>query len=516
MKSIILMTLGAAFCTCATVNAEVKPECSGIFTDHMVLQRGKDTAVWGRAEPGTEITAKLGEAKAEGTADAAGDWIVKFAELKTCAVPGELIVSIGEKKCSFNDVLVGDVWMVSGQSNAEMTFGFNGHVVNEKEELAKAKDFPNIRAVKMQRTASVWPIPYATCNTPWCVAEAKTLSKISAMGYFFARDINGRTGVPIGILDDNWSGQPIEMFLSERALESDSALEPNRRGRDQWRAHLAEWCEKAAAQFRGAKRPAENIGWMPEMPLESRIYNAMMLPIAKLRIAGVLWYQGCANAGMGLDYERMLESLIRDWRRDWGAELPFYVVQLANHHAPTADAAGGDGFARVREAQRRAVMKTPRTGLAVAIDIGNAVNIHPPNKQDVGCRLARWARRDVYGEKGVVVSGPLYRGAEFKDGRARIFFDHVGSGLCAADKDPDGAGIEPVVRETNALRGFSVRGKDGAWHFADAIIDDDTVVVSSKEVAEPVAVRYAYRGNPAGKSDLYNREGLPASPFTTE
>ena len=501
------MSLAAALAA-GTVMADVS--LSGIFSDNMVLQRGKSVPVWGKAAPGEKIAVSFNGKTAEATADAKGDWTATLPALDVVKEGKELSVR-GKNAIVLKNVLVGDVWLVSGQSNSEMSFGWG--IVNGDAEIAKSKDFPNIRVTKFDHKISAWKSRYQTCNHPWVVANEKTLKDITAMGYFFARDVNAKTGIPIGIVDDNWSGQYIQEFLSPAAAEAS----PLGKDMKAWRIKVAEWHEAYASYMRGEKETLGDDFWPSiEQPLESRIHNGMIRPIRHLNPAGVLWYQGCANEGDGLGYEALLDTLIADWRGMWGRDLPFYVVQLASYTAPTTDPKGGNGFAAVREAQRRTVAKTPRTGLAVAIDIGNATNIHPANKQDVGSRLARWALRDVYGERDLVPSGPWYRSVAFKGSAARLSFDHVGGGLCAAEKDPDGAGVAPKVKDTKSLKGFAVQAKDGSWHWAEATIDGDGVVVTAKDVAEPVAVRYAYRANPMGDCNLYNKEGLPASPFRTD
>jgi sialate O-acetylesterase len=243
------------------------------------------------------------------------------------------------------------------------------------------------------------------------------------------------------------------------------------------------------------------------------IYHSMVYPLAPYGIRGAIWYQGESNGGEGVEYFHKMRALIEGWRAVWNqGEFPvyFYFVQLANWQNPNDDPAGGDGWARIREAQRQ-TLTIPHTGMAVITDIGEAGDIHPRNKQDVGKRLARWALRDVCG-KELVVSGPLYREMKIEDGRIRLFFDHVGGGMIVGKK----SGLEPTrAVENGRLERFAIAGADRKWHWADAMIDGETVVVRSDDVREPVAVRYAYSMNPAG-ANLYNREGLPASPFRTD
>jgi sialate O-acetylesterase len=277
---------------------------------------------------------------------------------------------------------------------------------------------------------------------------------------------------------------------------------------------LAGWCARVASLRESGEY--WKAGAQPAVGHWTTQHNAMIEPIVDFPIAGAVWYQGCSNGNEGMSYARKLEALIGGWRAKWGYDFPFYIVQLASFQAKTSDPAGGNGYARIRNAMRIASQTIPKTGLVVAIDIGNDRDIHPKNKYDVGCRLARWALRDVYGEKDLVVSGPLFRELRIEGSRARVSFDHVGSGLMAGEKGPDTPGVAPTPTPDGKLRGFAIAGADKVWHWADAVIDGSDVVVSSKEVAAPVAVRYAHRANPMGDCNLYNREGLPASPFRTD
>lgn len=208
--------------------------------------------------------------------------------------------------------------------------------------------------------------------------------------------------------------------------------------------------------------------------------------------------------------------MIKGWRTSWGEDFPFYIVQLSSFGEPTDDPAGGNGYARTREAQRAVAGRVARCGLVVTTDIGNAKDIHPKNKLDVALRLSRWALRDVYGRKELVVSGPIFRTARREGKRLRIQFDHVGSGLVAAEKDPDAPGRAPVESADWKLKGFAVAGSDRKWHWAEAVVDGTNVLCESSAVPEPIAVRYAYRANPLGRGNLYNKEGLPAAPFRSD
>ena len=508
VKRVALM---AAALAAGTVMADVS--LSGIFSDNMVLQRGKSVPVWGKAAPGEKVTVSFSGKTAEATADARGCWTAMLPALDVVKEGKELSVR-GKNEIVLKNVLVGDVWLVSGQSNSEMSFGWG--IVDGAAEMAKAKDFPNIRVTKFRHETSPIEVKYRTCNSPWVVASDKTLKDITAMGYFFARDINGRTGVPIGLLDDNWSGCAIEPFISPSGLAHTKGFENEERKIAAHREKVLAWCRQIAESYKAGE--VDFPGAAPADPYYTRQHNAMIAPIVKFPITGALWYQGCSNGGEGMSYANKLQALVNGWRADWGYDFPFYVVQLASFTAKTDDPAGGNGYAKIRNAMRIATQTMiPKSGLAVAIDIGNAGDIHPKNKQDVGTRLARWARRDVYGEKDLVVSGPIYKSMKVEDGKIRISFDHVGKGLAIAKKDPNKPGMPEFDNDLEAkLKGFAIAGEDKRWYWANAEIDGEDVVVSAEEVAKPVAVRYAFRANPMGDCNLYNNEGLPASPFRTD
>ena len=504
-----------AVASVAAVSALADVSLSGIFSSNMVLQRGRAVPVWGKAEPGEKVTVTFDGKTAEATADAKGRWTATLPAMDVVKEGKELSVK-GKNEIVLKNVLVGDVWLVSGQSNSEMNFHWG--IVDGDAEMSRAKDFPNIRATKFQHESRPIEIKYRTCNLPWVVADTVgSVKGITAMGYFFARDINERTGVPIGLLDDNWSGSEIEPFISPRGLAHTKGFEKEAE-------KLVEYREKEVlGWFRQALRSLETgdddyPSKMPREMLYARQYNAMIAPIVRFPIAGALWYQGCSNGNEGMSYANKLLALVNGWRKDWGYDFPFYVVQLASFMAKTADPAGGNGYARIRNAMRIATQTMiPKSGLAVAIDIGNDKDIHPKNKQDVGTRLARWARRDVYGEKDLVVSGPLYKSMKVEDGKVRISFDHVGKGLAIAKKDPNKPGMPEFESGLEAkLKGFAIAGEDKRWYWAKAEIKGKDVVVSAEEVPNPVAVRYAFRANPMGDCNLYNKEGLPASPFRTD
>ena len=297
-----------------------------------------------------------------------------------------------------------------------------------------------------------------------------------------------------------------------------------KKGEEEYRKNLGNSLavmEKWMGEVKSAlATPGGEIPSAPQIPnspftdagFPTTIYNGMIHPVAPYAIKGALWYQGESNGGEGDEYYHKMRALIGGWRKLWNqGEFPFYFVQLANFEQPNQDPAGGDGWARVRMAQSKS-LQIPNTGMAVIIDIGEANDIHPKNKFDVGDRLALWALRNDYGKKDLVASGPLYKSIRVENAKARIRFDSVGGGLMIGKKE----GLDPTVEDKGGkLNRFAIAGEDKKWYWADAVIDGDTVVVSSGDVPKPMAVRYAFSMNPTG-CNLYNKDGLPASPFRTD
>ena len=487
-----------------------------VFTSHMVLQRGKPVPVTGKARPGAEVKVTFAGQTVKAKADAKGCWTATLAPMSASSEPRTLTVTsqplnLSTSQLTFTDVLVGDVWLVSGQSNAELPMR---SASGWPEAFAEAEKFPNVRMAKFRRVVSSMPVGGRATNREWVRCTAETLPILSSVGYHFAKDINARTGVPIGILDDNWGGRTIQTFLDGdyvRTLDDPEI-------KDHIAASKGPFAQNAAAGAAELDRGVASSIWFDvkgSLPFGSA-HNAMIAPVTGFPITGALWYQGCSNCNdSDARYGAMLKALIGGWRAKWGADLPVYVVQLQSNGGKTTDAAGGDGYANVRNAQFRITRELPRCGLAVCADIG--LTIHPGNKPDLAKRLALWARRDVYGEKDLVVAGPTPRKLTREGNKIRIAFDYVGSGLMAAENpSPNTVGSKSVPTPGGKLKGFSIAGKDGKWAFADATIDGETVVLSSPDVSEPTSVRYGHRGFPYGMFNLYNKEGLPAPMFALE
>jgi sialate O-acetylesterase len=483
-----------------------------LFADHMVLQREKPIPVWGKAAPGEKLTVSIASQTVTVTADADGNWQVT---LDPIASTDPLTMTVkGANDVVINDILMGEVWVCSGQSNMNMRVN---RCLNADQEIASSANNA-IRHFQIRNAVS--PKALDDCSGAWTVAGPDTVGGYTAAGYFFARELNRRLGVPIGLIHTSWGGTPAEAWTPRKQLETmpecrpildrfakaleeyPARLEKHKQNIDAYKEKLEAW--KATVKAEGAeaagRRPRP-----PRPPLSenhphspSGLYNAMIAPLVPYAIRGAIWYQGESNAGRAYQYRTLFPAMISAWRDAWGqGAFPFYFVQLANFHAPQSDPNNGSTWAELREAQAMA-LALPNTGMACIIDVGEADDIHPKNKQAVGERLALWALAKDYGQE-VVYSGPVYRNMTRQGNTIRISFDHVGGGLA-----PKG----------DKLTGFAVAGADKTFVWADARIDGDSVLVSSDAVAEPVAVRYGWADNPP--ANLYNKEGLPAVPFRTD
>ncbi|HEY1262958.1 MAG TPA: sialate O-acetylesterase, partial [Terriglobales bacterium] len=462
-----------------------------------VVQRGLPVHVWGMASPGEAITAGFRGESRSATADALGRWSLYFS-------PGEAggpfpLTIQGSNKIALSDILVGDVWVASGQSNMEFPMT---ELTNAQSEIAAAQ-YPQIRLFRVEHNPADYPVENVTAKA-WTACTPETAAESSAVAYFFARDLQKKIGVPIGLMETFWGGTPAESWTSLPALSADAALMPVFAARAQMvtsQSTTALQLEKAehdyaqslaASKAQGTPPPA----WLPWHPdfrawAPAALYNGMIAPLTPFAIRGVIWYQGEANTDplRAPLYSRLLPTMIRDWRNAWGeGDFPFLLVQIANWNSDPQD-----DWPEVRDAQRR-TLALRNTAMAVSIDIGDPVDIHPKNKQDVGARLALGARAIAYGEK-IEYSGPLFRQLTREGHSLRVWFDHAG-GLTARGGVP---------------KGFEIASADRKFVPAAATIENAGVVVSSPNVPDPVYVRYGWAPNP--DCNLYNAAGLPASPF---
>ena len=490
----------------AHLRADVVP--APLFTDNAVLQRGKPVPVWGTAAAGEKVSVSFAGQSVATTADASGKWSVTLAALPARNEGSDLVIK-GRNTLALANVVVGEVWIASGQSNMEF------HVKNSYDDaidVPASAAYPLIRCVKINR--GVAAAPAATVKIvrdTWEVAGPKTTGEFTAVGYYFAKDIHQLTGVPVGIIDCNWGGSALEAWVPAATYQTVPAIAAKVKAR--WDQALDEYPAKKAGF------DAENDAWLSErnaakasgQPFNKReprapwgpghrdtpagLYNGMLNPLVPYALRGALWYQGESNTGRADEYHDLFAAMITGWRARFGqGDFPFYWVQLANHGAGNSSATA---WASLREAQTQ-TLSLPRTGQAVIIDIGNVNDIHPRNKKDVGRRLARIDLKNDYG-LDLVDSGPVMTGAKRNETGFKVTFIHTDGGL-----------ISPL----GALPGFELAGEDKVFKPAEAKITGNTVVVSSANVPDPVAVRYAWRNAPV--AGLFNQEGLPAVPFRSD
>ena len=450
---------------------------SKIFSDNMVLQRDTEITVWGWADSGEQVTVTLGGQNRVAETGIDGRWEVSLTSMKAGG-PFKMLVN-GKNSLEFSNILVGDVWICSGQSNMEWPISRSADADNE---IAHA-DYPEIRLFTVPREIAVIPADDLAGGN-WEECSPETVASFSAVGYFFGRHIHKETGVPVGLINSSWGGTIAETWISRETMGTI----------DDFKEVMA-----SADLIDLQQRQAETVNGGPNS-FPTLLFNGMINPVTSFNIKGAIWYQGESNAGRAYQYREVFPALITDWRKQWGqGELPFFFVQLANFMAPVSDPVES-GWAELREAQAM-TLSLPATGMAVAIDIGEADDIHPLNKQDVGKRLALSALKVTYG-RDIVHSGPVYDYMRVEGDGIRIGFTSTGSGLMSKDK-------------YGYLKGFTIAGKDRKFHWARAIIENNDVVVYSDQVSNPVAVRYAWANNP-DDANLCNNEGLPASPFRTD
>ena len=476
------------------------------ISDHMVLQREKPVAVWGWADAGESVTVAFAGQSKSATADADGKWMLKLDALTASAEPRSLVVTGKDgHKIEVKDVLVGEVWLGSGQSNMAMTVQSANHFPTVK---ARAKQ-PLIRHYRETSTHSATPA--AEGKGLWQECTPETVGGFSAVLYFFGRELHTDLGVPVGLINTSVGGTPIESWVSAETQSSDPETKANfdAKMKDYLafdEAKAPELFKRQTANWKAAVAKAKANGTpfvtpAPKDPLAMRklkggpagLFNAKVVNLVPYTLRGMLWYQGEGNAGNPGLYQKQLSQLITSWRTLWNDEVPFAWVQLPNYTSP------GEGWPRIRESMMK-TLELPKTGMAITIDIGDIKNIHPTNKQDVGKRLSYWALGTVYGKSVPAISGPLPAGSSISGNAVTVTFKHTNGGL----KSMDGG----------ALKGFLIAGADQQWKTAEAKIVGDTVVVSSAEVAQPAAVRYAWKDWP--EYSLANGAGLPASPFRTD
>lgn len=458
-----------------------------IFGDHMVLQAGQPVAIWGWADPGATVAVSFAGQTQSAMASSDGAWRVILPVLTTSANAREMVVTSTNRASKtenrkFSDVLVGEVWLCSGQSNMEKPLGDQRGqkpTFNAPEEIAAA-NFPEIRFFKVAKTRASAPARDVAGEWTVCTPSSIDRIKFSAAGYFFGRKIHQELGVPVGLIDSTWGGTRIEPWTAPRGFVAVPSL-----------ADFAAATKSLGTKIAGTE--------------PSVLYQAMIHPLAPYALRGVLWYQGESNLIEVDDaelYPDKMQALVQGWREMWQREFSFYYVQIAPHlyHVVRpANVTSPEAAPRFWEAQA-AAQRLPRTGMVVTTDLVDDLNdIHPRNKKDVGERLARWALSQDYGKTGIEVSGPVFHHGEIDGTRAILHFDHAVGGLATRDQRPP--------------NWFTIAGADGKFFPGIAVIEGDTVVVTSPRVASPTVVRFAW--DEAAQPNLVNRAGLPVVPFRT-
>jgi len=487
------------------------------FSDHMVLQRERAAAIWGTADANAEVSLSFKGKSASAKAGADGKWRTQIETGAADAKGAALTITAGADKVEIKDVLVGEVWFASGQSNMFYTMNrspeYAGLIAESKHPALRMFNAPLVTAADNQDDI----------EGSWQASTPETVPDFSAVAFFFARKLHLELGIPVGVIKSAWGGKPVETFTSREALNTlpgtkalvdailkDEASYDQAKAEaayatklEQWKATMAAAKGKSAEERKSLPKKPE----APKRPLLTEgkpgvLFASMIHPFAGYTMRGAIWYQGEANAKPGaVPYDQTLPLMINDWRKRWADEFSFYYVQLANFHAPSTAPGTPDPWALVQDRMRLVLGTTPKTGMAIINEIGEANDIHPKNKKDPGERLARWALAKDYG-KELIYSGPLFKSSAVKDGAIRVTFDQSGTGLKS--------------RDSGALKRFEIAGADKVWKWADAKVDGtDSVLVSSTEVKSPVAVRYAWAANPEG-ANLINSDGLPASVFRTD
>jgi sialate O-acetylesterase len=537
------VALFSFLCGITLLPADVK--LPAIFGDHMVLQQGAKLPVWGTADPGEKVSVTLGGESGSAVAGADGKWLVSLPPLPAGTTPLTMTVA-GKNTLTFTDVLIGDVWICSGQSNMEFGLGNECHA---KDEIPKA-NLPLVHLFLVPKKASLTPEADVSASTPpnplqghWVVCTPDNVIKVggwngfSAVGYYFGREIQQATGQPVGLIGTYWGGTPAQSWTSLEKLQSEPLL---KHYADDFAKTLAAY-PQAMANFPAAQAAylsavtkwKASDGLAPTAPIDNAakaraaalklppppqapanpeanawvptsLYNGMIAPLIPYAIKGAIWYQGESNAHAAPEYATLFPAMITDWRQRWGVgDFPFLFVQLARYQEPNAS------FAQLRESQLK-TLALPNTGMAVAFDIGDTHDIHPKDKLDVGHRLALAAQHIAYG-KDVVYSGPVLGTVVYENATVHLGFKQTGSGLVIGSAPWVTPTAQPLP--TTSLLGFMLAGADKKWFPADAKIDGNTVILSSAQVPQPVAVRYAFLDS---VGNLYNKEGLPASPFRTD
>ena len=503
MKSLRLLILIGLACFTA-LRAELK--LPAIIGDHMVLQQKLANPIWGWDTPGTKVTVAFAGQSHTATAGSDGKWTVKLAGVPANATPQKITIA-GTNRVELQDVLVGEVWMCSGQSN--MGFKLNSDWNGDIE--AGASNLPNLRLISVPQVGT--QELKTDFKGQWRASTPETARSFSAVGFLYGRYIHQIIGVPVGLIDNAWGGSAAEAWIRRTTIDNEPRFKAlmdstvkretdlqSEKGKSDFAAAQAKWkenAEKAKAEKKPV--PAAPQQYLTGNSRPGNIFAGVVNPTLGYGMKGVVWYQGESNAGRAYEHAKLFPYLIEQWRKEWGqGDFSFYWVQLADFQAEKPQP-GESTWAELRETQTK-TQKLPNTGQAVIIDLGEGKDIHPRNKHDVAARLVRWALVKDYGMK-LPYRSPEFKSLAVEGAKATVTLDCFGSKLRAFD-----------VAEA---RGFAICGEDKVWHWATGkVIAPDKVEVTSDQVAAPIAVRYAWADNPI--CNLFSDDGLPVTPFRTD
>ena len=493
---VFLIVLGANLATTAQV------KLPALVGDNMVLQQNAKVNLWGWASPNEKINIQLGwqTAPVQITANSDGTWKTTVNTPQGSEKKYNITIE-ATNKINLQNILVGEVWICSGQSNMYFPVGkeektWKTGVVNYEEEIKNA-NYPNIRIFTVLTKASPKPLDDVTGS--WAECSPSSVKTFSAVAYFFGRDLYQKLNIPIGLISSSWGGTKAEAWTSQAVLEGNpdflSILENDAKNEKLHQEKLENYYanlkkeriinsnDLTKSELKKPKKEENKTSYV--------LYNAMLHPLVNYTIKGAIWYQGESNAEQAYLYRSLFPAMVKNWRSDWNqGDFPFYYVQITPHKGQNPD---------IREAQLLSLKNIPNSGMVVTTDVGNATNIHPIDKQTVGHRLALIARAKTYNEANLVYSGPIYNQMKIKKDRIQLFFDYADSGF---------------KKTSENLKEFEIAGEDQMFYPADAKIDGKTIVVSSPKVKKPLAVRFAWKAIP--EPNLFNKENLPASPFRTD
>jgi sialate O-acetylesterase len=493
-----------------TFSSQAETRLPAIIGDNMVLQQKQEDPIWGWDTPGTQVTVSFAGQSKSATVDAKGKWTVKLDAMPANAKPATMTIK-GSSTHELKNILIGEVWICSGQSN--MQFAVNS-TWDADLEIATA-NFPQIHLITVPNVGT--QEPQQDFKGAWTECSPQTVGGFSAVGFFYGRLLHKMLGVPVGLINDSWGGSACEAWVPRSVLEKDGRFKSLLDGWKQREATLsapkaqADY-DKALAdwkvKFEAAKKAGQPLPRPPQSPQQllggnsrpGNIYNGVLLPTIGYGIKGAIWYQGESNAGRAYEYSYLFPLMIQQWRKEWNqGDFPFYWVQLADFKAEQP-LPGDSDWAELRESQTKTENSVKNGGQAVIIDLGEAADIHPKNKKDVAERLARWALVKDYGIK-LPYRSPEYKSVEIAGNKAIVTLDTFGSSIRTVD--------------SKEVKGVAICGEDHQWQWATAvIIANDKIAVSSPKIAKPIAVRYAWSDNPV--CNLYSADGLPVTPFRTD